>query len=75
MRSLILTCTFSIALLGTANAQFWDPPDLADRNGSQGFWFYMLEVPDPGSMSMDGSSADWGWFDPEYTLTMDEWRD
>ena len=65
----------SLVLIGTASAQFFDPPALADRNGSQGFEFYMLEVPNTSSMVMDGFSDDWGWFDPEYTLTMDEWRD
>ena len=65
----------SLCLVGVASAQFFDPPALADRNGSQGFMFYMLEVPDTGSMSMDGYSDDWAWFDPEFTLTNDEWRD
>ena len=31
----------SLVLIGTASAQFFDPPALADRNGSQGFEFYM----------------------------------
>ena len=65
----------SLCLVGMASAQFFDPPALADRNGSQGFWFYMLEVPNTGSMSMDGYNDDWAWFDPEFTLTNDEWRD
>jgi hypothetical protein len=65
----------SLCLIGTAGAQFFDPPALADRNGSTGLWFYMLEVPDPNAMTIDGFSNDWAWFDPEYTLTMDEWRD
>ena len=75
MRRFILASAFSAALVGTAGAQFWDPPAVADRNGSQGFDFYMLEVPNANSMMMDGSSDDWGWFDPEFTLTHDEWRD
>ena len=75
MRRFTIAGIFSLALVGMANAQFFDPPALADRNGSQGFWFYMLEVPDPGAITIDAHSDDWGWFDPEYTLTMDEWRD
>ena len=75
MRRFILASAFSVALVGTAGAQFWDPPAVADRNGSQGFDFYMLEVPDANSMMMDGSSDDWGWCEPEFTLTHDEWRD
>ena len=75
MRRFTIASIFGLALVGVANAQFFDPPALEDRNGSQGFWFYMLEVPNPGTMSVDGHSDDWGWFDPEYTLTMDEWRD
>jgi hypothetical protein len=64
-----------LILVGAAGAQWFDPPALEDRNGSQGFEFYMLEVPDPASMVMDAQSDDWAWFDPEYTLTNDEWRD
>lgn len=75
MRRLIIAGALSLALAGTAGAQWFDPPALADRNGSQGFEFYMLEVPDPGSMTMDGFADDWGWYDPDYTLTMDEWRE
>jgi len=75
MRRLIIAGVLSLALVGTAGAQWFDPPALADRNGSQGFEFYMLEVPDPSSMTMDGFADDWGWYDPDYTLTMDEWRE
>ena len=72
---LLIACGFSLALIGAANAQFNDPPALENRNGRLGFEFYMLEVPDPSSMTADADASDWGWFDPEYTLTMDEWRD
>ena len=75
MRRFTIASVLSLALVGTASAQFFDPPALADRNGSQGFWFYMLEVPDPGAITIDAHGDDWAWFDPEYTLTMDEWRD
>jgi hypothetical protein len=75
MRKVLASAAIALFFVGTASAQFFDPPALADRNGSQGFEFFMLEVPNPGSMTIDGHSDDWGWFDPEYTLTMDEWRD
>lgn len=72
---LLIACGFSLALIGAANAQFNDPPALENRNGRLGFEFYMLEVPDPSAMTADADDSDWGWFDPEYILTMDEWRD
>jgi hypothetical protein len=75
MRKFFLAGVASLALAGAASAQFFDPPALADRNGSTGLPFYMLEVPNPGAMVADGFNDDWAWFDPEYTLTMDEWRD
>jgi hypothetical protein len=75
MHRLLMTGLASAVLAGGAGAQFFDPPALEDRNGSQGFEFYMLEVPNPDAMTMDGNSDDWAWFDSEYTLTMDEWRD
>jgi hypothetical protein len=75
MRKFLIAGIAGLLVAGAASAQFFDPPALEDRNGSQGFPFYALEVPNPNSMVMDGFSDDWGWFDPEYTLTMDEWRD
>ena len=75
MRKLLISGVASLVLAGAAGAQFFDPPALEDRNGSQGFDFFMLEVPDAGAMNIDGNSDDWAWFDPEFTLTMDEWRD
>ena len=75
MHRLLMTGLASLVLAGAAGAQWFDPPALEDRNGSQGFEFFMLEVPNPDAMTMDGNSDDWAWFDPEYTLTMDEWRD
>lgn len=75
MRKLLLSGLATLVLVGAAGAQWFDPPALEDRNGSQGFEYYMLEVPDVASMTMDAYSDDWGWFDAEYTLTMDEWRD
>ena len=70
-----LAALLSLCLIGSAGAQFFDPPALADRNGSQGFEFFMLELPNGTNFVADGFSDDWGWFDPEFTLTMDEWRD
>ena len=75
MGRFICAGAFSLALIGTAGAQFYDPPSLANRNGRLGLQFYMLEVPNPGSMVADARNTDWGWYDPEYILTMDEWRD
>jgi hypothetical protein len=76
MRKVVnLAIALSFCLSGAASAQFFDPPALEDRNGSQGFWFFMLEVPDPNAMVMDGNNDDWGWFDPEFILTNEEWRD
>ena len=75
MRSLIAAGVCTLVLAGAASAQFNDPPALENRNGRLGFQFYMLEVPNTSSMIADAQNSDWGWFDPEYTLTMDEWRD
>ena len=65
MRRFTIAGVLALAFIGTAGAQFFDPPALADRNGSQGFWFYMLEVPDPAAMKIDAYSDDWAWFDLE----------
>lgn len=75
MRKLILTGVFSIAFVGLANAQFNDPPALENRNGSMGFQWYMLEVPDDANMVMDGKADDWDWWDSEYTIVTEEFRD
>jgi len=73
-KSLILLAIFSLVAVSAVQGQFWDPPTLENRNAST-FHYYMLEVPDPGSMVSDGYDDDWGWYDPDYILTMDEWRD
>ncbi|MFA6110506.1 MAG: hypothetical protein WDA75_17220 [Candidatus Latescibacterota bacterium] len=74
-KSLIL---LGILVLVTAAAvqgqDFWNPPTLANRNAS-GFEYYMLEVPASANMVADGYDTDWGWFDPEYVVTQEEWRD
>ena len=75
MRKLMTAGIASLMLAGVASAQFFDPPALEDRNGSQGFSFFMLEVPSHDAMVMDGRAGDWAWYDSDFTLTMDEWRD
>lgn len=75
MRKLLFSVAICLVFVGAAGAQFFDPPTLENRNGSQGFEFYMLEVPNPDGMVADAQAGDWAWFDPDYTLTMDEWRD
>ena len=57
-----------------ASAQFFDSPAQLTATEAK-FHVLYAEVPDTGSMSMDGYSDDWAWFDPEFTLTNDEWRD
>ena len=66
MRRFLMTGLFSLAFVGLASAQFDDPPTIENRNGSQGFQWYMLEVPDNqvNSMVMDGNDDDWDWWDP-----------
>ncbi|MEW6753912.1 MAG: sugar-binding protein [Candidatus Latescibacterota bacterium] len=57
-----------------ATGQYWDPPTLENRNASAAE-YYMLEVPDPASMTMDGFDGDWSWFSWEYAIPMHQWRD
>jgi len=74
-KMLYLTLAISLVASATAFGQdFWDPPTLANRNAS-GFYYYMLEVPAGVQMTSDGNASDWGWFDPDYVITMEEWRD
>lgn len=65
-----------LAALGlVASAAFAQSPlTIAERNAS-GFDYYWLEVPAGANMVADTEAGDWGWFDPEYVLTMDEWGD
>ncbi len=75
MRKSLTILSLTLALAGAAQAQdYWNPPTLENRNAS-GFPYYMLQVPNPSSMTIDGFDDDWAWFDPEYVLTMDEWKD
>jgi hypothetical protein len=73
-KSLILLAIFSLVAVSAVQGQFWDPPTLENRNAST-FPYYMLEVPNAASMVADGYDDDWGWYDPDYIMTMDEWRD
>lgn len=75
MRKSLTILGLALAMAGAAQAQdFNNPPTLENRNAS-GFPYYMLQVPNPSSMDIDGFDDDWAWFDPEYVLTMDEWKD
>ena len=75
MRKTVLI-VLALTLVATAafGQDFWNPPTLANRNAS-GFEYYMLEVPDGVNIVADTQDADWAWFDPEYVLVNDEWRD
>ena len=68
MRTLMISFVVLCVAVSAAWAQY-NPP--ADRNAN-GIGYFMLEVPDPAAMVMDGSDADWGWFDPMYVITMDQ---
>lgn len=74
MRKFLVTAAMlSLVVASAVQGQFWDPPTLENRNAS-GLEYYMLEIPNT-SMVIDGNDNDWAWFDPDYILTMDEWRD
>lgn len=76
-KALILFSLLCLVAAGAVQGQdYWNPPTLANRNAS-GFDYYMLEVPNSAlpNMVADGFDNDWAWFDPEYILTIDEWRD
>jgi hypothetical protein len=70
----VLLAVLSLVAVSAVQGQFWDPPTLENRNAST-FEYYMLEVPDGVTMVADAQDNDWGWFDPDYILTMEEWRD
>jgi hypothetical protein len=69
-KMLILVAALSLV----ATAVSAQAPTLANRNAS-GFDYYWLEVPGGINMVADTEADDWTWFDPEYVLTNDEWRD
>jgi len=68
MRKLMISLVVLCVAVSAAWAQFTPP---ADRN-SNGIGYFMVEVPDPGAMVMDGSDADWAWFPADYKITMDQ---
>ena len=39
---------------------------------ANGIGYFALEVPDPGSMVVDGRDNDWGWFDADYIVGPDQ---
>jgi hypothetical protein len=60
-----------LAIAMLAAAAYAQAP--VDRNAN-GIGYFVLEVPNPSSMVIDGSDADWSWFDPMYVITMDQWK-
>lgn len=62
---------FGLVILALAGAAFAQAP--ANRNAN-GVGYYVLQIPNPASMVIDGSDADWAWFDPTYVITMDQFR-
>lgn len=74
-KTLCLVIALSLMASVAAFGQDWfNPPPIAARNAST-FDYYMLEVPDGVTMTADLETDDWSWYDPDYVLTMDEWRD
>ena len=78
MRKIYLTAGFvlvaAVASMAADADVFNDPPTIEERNAT-GFDYYMLEVPDGAGMVMDGFDDDWAWFDPEFVLTILDFRD
>lgn len=64
------TVAAGAALLLAAAAYAQAP---VDRNAN-GIGYYALEIPNPATMFIDGSDADWAWFDQTYVITMDQFR-
>lgn len=65
MISLVVLC---VAMWGAAWAQY-NPP--VDRNAN-GIGYFMVEVPNPSSIVIDGDNSDWAWFPADYMITMDQ---
>jgi hypothetical protein len=61
----------ALAILALAAAAYAQAP--VNRNAN-GIGYFSLQVPDPAAMVIDGSDADWAWFDPTYVITMDQFR-
>jgi len=72
--SAALVLISAVAALAADADRFNDPPTIEERNAT-GFDYYMLEVPAGVSMVMDGYDTDWAWFDPEYVMTILDYRD
>jgi len=72
--SVLLAVLILAGVSAVQGQDYWNPPTLENRNAS-GFAYYMLEVPNPASIVIDARDNDWAWFDPEYVLTFEEWRD
>lgn len=49
----------------------WAGSSVAYENAN-GVGYFALQVPDPGSMVVDGLDSDWGWFDPAYIIGPDQ---
>jgi hypothetical protein len=49
----------------------WAGSSLANENAN-GYGYFALQVPDPGSMVVDGLDDDWGWFDPQFAIGPDQ---
>jgi len=60
-----------LAVLALAAGAYAQAP--ANRNAN-GVGYFSLEVPSPAAVTIDGSDADWAWFDPTYVITMDQFR-
>jgi hypothetical protein len=59
------------AIIAVASAAVAQAP--VNRNAN-GVGYYLLEVPNPAAMVIDGSDDDWGWFDPMFVITMDQFK-
>jgi len=72
MRKFHLVLGLALLSLGlTASLALAQAP--VNRNAN-GVGYFVLQVPDPGKMTIDGSDADWSWFDPTYIITMDQFK-
>jgi hypothetical protein len=65
MKKWMILTTMVVALIA------WTGSSLANEN-SNGVGYYALQVPDPGTMVVDGLGDDWAWFDPAYVYGPDD---
>ena len=48
-------------------------PSMGDAyENCNGVGYFALQVPDPGSMVVDGKGNDWAWYDPDFVIGPDE---